>query len=132
MSFVPSTRSGAPVSSALMCDQVGADHAMVWAGQRSQHGCEGKDIRSGAVVGKEHVDVGTEQVAEPCLAFPGGVVGAVGDGVAVVGAFQRVEDRRMGAGGVVTGERALGGRGQFHAASLPDAAGRRRPTTPFS
>ena len=107
----------------LLHDHAAADHAVVGSGQGSQHGCECKDIGAGAVVDELHVDVGSEQIAESGLALPGRVVGAVGDHVSVVGACERFEDRWMGAGGIVAGERTLGCGGEFHVVSLPDAVG---------
>ena len=50
--------------------------------------------------------IGAEQIAEPGRALGGVVVGAVGEGVAVVAALERLEDGGMDAGGVVAGERA--------------------------
>ena len=94
---------------------VGADDGVVRSGQRSQHGCERNDVRTGAVEGEFDTDVGAEQVAEPGRALGGVVVGAVGERVAVVAALERLEDGRMDAGGVVAGERARRSGWQFHA-----------------
>jgi hypothetical protein len=88
---------------------------------RSDEGEQRDDVGAGAVERQQRRDVAAEQLSEGVLAPAGPRIVAVGQGVAVVGGGDGVEDGGMGAGGVVAGERAHGRRWELHPPSMGPA-----------
>ena len=85
--------------------RLGAHHGLRRPDRRGQR----KDVGAGASPHEQHLGVHTEQVPEHLGRLRCPPIGAVGEGMPLVGVEQRLHDRGMDARRVVAGERSPGG-----------------------
>ena len=105
-SLIPASVSGAPPSSTFRC----ALSAQIDALPRAQHRAQADDVRAGAVEDREGGGVVAEVALDHGLEARGGLVGAVGDGVAVVDGGDGVQRLGQDGGVVVAREGSHGAR----------------------
>ena len=82
---------------------------------RSEHRHQAEHVAAGAGEREQRLDVAPNSSANRPWHSRVHAIVAVGEGVTLVGGDDRGDDGRMGAGGVVAGERALRWRGKLHA-----------------